>query len=282
MSTARKTAFELRGADGGALRGEVMTSGGGAGRPAVVLCHGFQGFKDWGFFPILAERLSRSGFTAVSFNFSSSGVGPDGETVCEPDRFGHGTISNDLADLDRVIGALTAGTLIEGLAPVQSYGLFGHGRGGGTAVLHAAANRSVRALVTWAATARADRWDRETVARWRERGRMDVVDSRTGQVLRLYYDLHRDIEEKGTDLDPVSIAHRVAASWLIVHGARDESVAPTEAELLYEAASKQGSNLVVVPEASHAFGATHPWSGYTPQLEAACDATVAWLADSLF
>ena len=50
MATAMTTAVELTGADGGPVRGEVRTAAGGENRPAVVLCHGFKGFKDWGFF----------------------------------------------------------------------------------------------------------------------------------------------------------------------------------------------------------------------------------------
>jgi dienelactone hydrolase len=248
----------------------------------VVLCHGFKGFKDWGFFPNLADRLSRAGFTAVSVNFSSSGVGPDGETFSELDRFSHGTISNDLADLDRVITTLAAGTLIEGLGPVLSIGLFGHSRGGGTAVLYAGVNSSVPALVTWAATARANRWDDETQSLWRATGKVDVVNTRTGQVLPLHTDLLEDVERRGSELDAVSAARRVAANWLIVHGADDESVSKDEAAQLYDAASKERSKLMMIPAAGHTFGASHPWSGLTAQLEAACDATTGWFAEYLF
>ena len=51
MSTASVTRVELTGADGGPLRGEVRTVQDGAGRPPVVICHGFKGSKDWVFPP---------------------------------------------------------------------------------------------------------------------------------------------------------------------------------------------------------------------------------------
>lgn len=282
MSTTKKIPFEIPGADGGPLRGEVRTSGGGADRPAVVLCHGFQGFKDWGFFPILADRLSRAGLTSVSINFGSSGVGNDGETYSEPDRFGHGTISNDVADLDRVLGALASGKLIRGMGPVASYGLFGHGRGGATTVLYAAAHDTVRALVTWAATARAHRWNRDTVTRWRANGSLNVESPRTGEALPLYVDLLDDVERKGATLDAVNVAGRIGASWLIVHGADDESVPADEARQLYEASSKQRCRLVMIPDTGHTYGVSHPWRGNAAPFEAACDATVGWFADKLF
>ena len=76
MATVKNTSFELKGADGGPLRGTVWTVGDGKGRPAVVVCHGFKGFKDWGFFPHLAHRLANAGLTTVTFNFSGVVSGP--------------------------------------------------------------------------------------------------------------------------------------------------------------------------------------------------------------
>lgn len=102
----------------------------------MVICHGFKGFKDWGFFPHLAERLARAGFTAVSFNFSGSGVGEDGETF----------VARALRDLDIVLGALNRGDL--GPKPTVD-GLYGHGLGGAVAVLRATRDPAMWALVTW-------------------------------------------------------------------------------------------------------------------------------------
>ena len=51
-----RTAFEVPGPEGGTLRGDVRQPRGATGS-AIVVCHGFKGFKDWGFFPYLAERL---------------------------------------------------------------------------------------------------------------------------------------------------------------------------------------------------------------------------------
>ena len=117
MATPVRTPFELTGADGAPLRGDVRAAGTGMSRPAVIICHGFKGFKDWGFFPHLADRLARAGLTAVSFNFSGSGVGPDGETFSEPERFGHATFGNDLKDLALIVERLRQRALVPDLAP---------------------------------------------------------------------------------------------------------------------------------------------------------------------
>src|SRR5262245_29396147 len=45
-------------------------------RPAVVVCHGFKGFMEWGFFPYVASLLAERGFAAVRFNLSGAGMRP--------------------------------------------------------------------------------------------------------------------------------------------------------------------------------------------------------------
>src|SRR3954470_5674526 len=101
----------------------IRSAGRKTSRPAVVVVHGFKGFKDWGMFPHLAERLARAGFTAVTFNLSGSGVDDAGEFSL-PDRFGHNTFSAELQDLQRVLDALISGAL-DIVAP-STLALVGH------------------------------------------------------------------------------------------------------------------------------------------------------------
>jgi dienelactone hydrolase len=280
MATPVRTPFVLSGADGGPLRGDVRSAG-DAARPAVVICHGFKGFKDWGFFPPLAERLARAGLTAVSFNFTGSGVGADGETFDEPERFGHATFGADLTDLATVIEALHSGGL-PGAGPPTALGLLGHSRGGGVALLRAAGDRRVRALVTWSAIGTVYRWGRETVARWRREGRLEVTNQRTGQVLPLYTDVldELDADSAAGRLDLTAAAGRLSCPWLQIHGETDESVPLAEAQQLRERAGSQG-RFLVIPHGSHTFGARHPWAGMTRELERALDETVGWFTTYL-
>jgi pimeloyl-ACP methyl ester carboxylesterase len=281
MATPILTWFELDGADGGPLRGDIRSAGRGA-RPAVVICHGFKGFKDWGFFPHLADRLARGGVTAVSFNFSGSGVGPDGETFSEPERFGHATVGKDRQDLETVLSALRGGTLAPDLGGPTAVGLFGHSRGGGIAVLHAAHDPGVRGLVTWSAIGSALRWGPETIAQWRREGRISVTNTRTGDVLPLYTDALDELEaDTAGRLDIGAAAAAIRAPWLIVHGEADESVPVNEAVVLHERSGGH-AELLLVPHASHTFGARHPWAGMTRELERAMDGTVSWYLRALF
>ena len=246
MSTARVEKFELAGADGGPLRGEVRPAGAGVARPPVVICHGFKGCKDWGFIPVLAERLARAGMTAVTFNFSSSGVGADGSGFTEKERFARSTFSNDVVDIGTVCRCLAEGELVDGLVKSSSYGLFGYSRGGGTSVLHAASNPAVRGLVTWAAISHTNRWDEEVLARWRLDGKRSLTDAGIGEDLFFYTDMLDDLEENDKSLNFANAARRVEAPWLIVHGSADEFVPLLEGEELFRAANPEIAKLSVI------------------------------------
>ena len=275
MATPRLAKLRLTGSDGGPLYVDVRTAAGpGEARPAVVVCHGFKGFKDWGFFPKLAERLALAGFTAITFNFSGSGVG-DGEEFDEPERWGHQRPSGDLDDIRTVVDFVADG----GSAWV---GLVGHSRGGGLAVLHAARDARVRALVTWAAVESFLRWPDDDLRRWRAEGKIDVVNTRTGRVLPIYRDALDDLEANGAKaLNVPAAAGRVIVPWLIVHGTEDTSVPPTEAEHLGAASRSPATELWLVEGAGHTFGAKHPWAGSTPDLDQVMDRTVRFLSEAL-
>ena len=277
MATPTLTKHSLPGALGPILV-DVRAGGRTAARPAVLVLHGFKGFKDWGMFPPLAERLALAGFSAVSPNLSGSGVDDAGEFTL-PERFGHNTFSAELQDVGTVIDALMYGKL--GIPDPSALGLIGHSRGGGVAVLQAAKDPRVGALVTWAAIASVERWPLDQLTAWRAAGRSQVLNSRTGQVLPLYTDVLDDIEQNESSLDIEAAAGRVAIPWLLIHGTNDESVGFSEAELLKAATSPKTSRLMPVEGGGHTFGATHPWRSGTPQIDAVFDATVEWLATHL-
>ena len=276
MATAKQMSFELRGADGGPMRGRVQTARPEEGRPAVIVCHGFKGFMDWGMFPPLAGRLANAGFTAISFNFSGSGVGPDGESFDEPERFARDTYLRQLADLETVCEAARDGTLVPGLVPPRRLGLFGHSRGGVAALFKASEDATASALVTWSSIANVHRWSPETVKQWRATGKLDVINTRTGQNLPISTDILDEVERHASGrLDLVKAAARVQAPWLIIHGDRDEAVAVENGRDLHRASAGKAT-FREIKGGGHTFGARHPWQGSTPELNQAMDATVEW------
>ena len=96
--------------------------------PWVLLMHGFKGFMDWGFFPLLSCGLASSGFQVVRFNQSGCGVGADGKDFSDLEAFAGDTYARQLEDTARVYELATSGEL--GAVHAQRAGLFGHSRGG--------------------------------------------------------------------------------------------------------------------------------------------------------
>ena len=257
---------------------DVRAGGRNSPRPAVVLVHGFKGFKDWGFWPPFAERLARAGFTAVSFNMSGSGVDAGGQPSLG-DRFSHNTFSADLVDLDAVVTALVTGAL--DVAAPSTLGLVGHSRGGGMSILHAARDARVKALVTWAAVASTNRWGAETRKRWREAGFLNVTNTRTGQVLPMLTDLLDDVEQYGDTLDVLRAAAAVTVPWLILHGRQDETVSFDDAEALARASARPTTTLRAMDHTGHTFGAAHPWQPPVPASDLLFSLTLDFLSRAL-
>ncbi len=269
--------FTLSPPTGRALHGLVDFPEAPGPRPTVVVCHGFKGFMEWGFFPYLAELLANRGYTVVRFNLSGAGMLPGDELVTSTDAFKANTYGKELEDLLAVLAAL-ASEIAPGRIDLERLGLVGHSRGGGAALLAAASDawrEKARALVTWAAIASIDRLDPATMALWRRLGELPVENARTGQKLALGPEMLAEVEAAPPALDLLAAAGRRRAPWLIVHGEADESVPADEGRALAGAAAEP-SELLEIPEGSHTFGARHPFAGPTPQLIQAMNATQTW------
>ena len=249
-------------------------------RPAVVIMHGFKGFKDWGMFPGVAERLARAGFSVASFNVSGSGVDDSGDFTLTG-QFGRNTYTAELDDLHHTIETVRKGGPLD-LAPPTSIGLLGHSRGGGMGVLEAERNHHVSALVTWAAIGSVDRWSAEAKAAWRKRGFVNIQNTRTGQIIPLHTDILDDIERNAAgSLDIRARAASVRVPWLIIHGEADESVDAADAHELHQASAGK-AELFMVPAGGHTFGATHPMKEVPAALELVTAKTVAWFSRYLY
>ncbi|HEX6058472.1 MAG TPA: alpha/beta fold hydrolase [Gemmatimonadaceae bacterium] len=267
----RRDTFALPTGDGLVVRGDALLPPGAT--TAVVLCHGFLGFGRWAFFPYVAEKIAEAGMHAIAFDFSGSGIGPDRDSFTEPDAFEANTYTKELRDLALVEEEAHARGWLG-----ETYGLFGHSRGGGIAVLHAARSPRVGALVTWASVALLGRWPAHEIPGWRERGWLEVKSTRAGDALRLGTGVLDELDRLGrTELDVLAAAGRLAIPWLIVHGTKDDKVPVDDARLLHDAAARTRPELLLVDDADHTFGAWHPLGVPTVALAEATRDTVAFL-----
>ncbi len=259
------------------LRGRIESPAGAESSdrqfPAVLILHGFKGFMDWGFFPLLSHRIAHAGMVAVSFNMSSSGIGEDLQNFTDEEGFARNTFSGQLEDTQRVREFLVRGPL--GWVDPERCALFGHSMGGGVALLHAAERGDYRAVATWASISTVERYDPETVARWKETGHLVVHNARTGQDLRLGTSILEDVEANREELDILAAAGRLRMPTLVIHGGADESVPLAEGQALSRALSPSVGTYHEVPDAGHTFGARHPLSEIPTPLEEVLSRTLA-------
>ena len=264
-------AFRLRlpGAD---LRGDVRIPDTVAGDGAIVVCHGFKGFKDWGFFPYVSEQLAvRLSVPTVCFTFDGAGVRE--RDFDDLTAFSVNTFTKELFDLEAVLDGLAVGRLGDVEVPRASrFGLLGHSRGGATVLLKASVRRQVAAVSTWAAISSVDRY-RAYESAW-ARGEAAVIpNARTGQDMPLHRNVRDDIVANGPRLDVLSAAEAIAVPLAVVHGGRDQAVPLSDGEQIARAAGP-AATLTTIEEADHVFGARHPFEGSNPMLERAIDASV--------
>jgi uncharacterized protein len=260
--------FELPGSGGAPVRGDVwLPDHVAAGAPVVVGLHGFKGFRRWGFWPAIGTELNRAGFALVSFDMSHNGVGPGGLEFDEPGRFEANTWAREEEDLAAVLAALRGGRLPEpGRVDASRLALLGHSRGGGLAVVRAAADPGVRAIVLLAPIATVLRFDAATLARGRAEGFLPIVNTRTHEVLRFGAAAIAELTAR-RDLHDLAATYaaRLAAPLLVVHGAEDTSVPPHEGRALAAAAPR--GTFVEIAGADHVLNCRHPWAGSTPPFE---------------
>ncbi len=264
---------------GEVIRTDVRRLAGSRPRTAVLVVHGFKGFKDWGFFPHLCERLAAAGHLVVSFNGSRNGIGPNLLDFTDLDAFGRNTISHEVGDVEWMLERVAAGEWSGGARP-EAVGVLGHSRGGGTGIITASEHHDVVAsLVTWAAVSTFQRWPAEWLDEWRQSGVVHVANARTGQDMPLDRSVWEDLERNRERFDLIAAAGRVTAPWLVVHGSEDETVSVVEARQLARAAPRP--TLQVIEDSGHTFEAVHPLDGVTPGLDAAIAATLDHFRQSL-
>lgn len=244
--------------------------------PTVVLCHGFKSFKDWGFHPHLADRLAEAGFAAVRFNFSHNGVGGHGREFDRLDLFERNTFGKEMEDLSAVLESLPH---LPGGDRLDSnwVAILGHSRGAAAALLQGANHPGVRTLITWAGISTVHRYSQEVMEAWRRDGKIHIPNLRTGQQMPMDLSVLEDIDQNREKYDILRAVSELRIPLLVVHGDEDETVPFMEGSLLHDSSPRGLRKFQIIPGASHTFGAEHPFSGTTEDLDEAVRVTLDWL-----
>lgn len=219
-------------------------------RALAIVIHGFKGFKDWGFFPWLSQRLMQHRIAVCRFNMSRSGIGDDPESFDRLDLFAGDTYSQQLADLRTVVAYARA------QQPELPLFLLGHSRGGGIALLGAADVPNLRGVVAWSPISDVGRWSESMRRTWRETGFIDNINSRTQQNMRMSTAILDDYEQNVERLNILAAASALTVPLLVVHGGRDDSVHPDEGRAI--ARQALDSSITIIKRAGHTYNAIHP------------------------
>lgn len=250
-------------------------------RPCVLYIHGFKGFKDWGFVPHLAQRISLAGLDVITFNFSHNGIGPDGQSFTELDAFSKNSLSLEKEEAIELIRLVAFSDFFGGHL-LQPLGVLGHSRGGGIALLASASSEEVQAVCTWASVSTFDRYSKTQMNTWKQQGYHEVINSRTGQKLILGPEMLSDLEKNAkTTLNILQATRQLGKPLQIIHGQADETVPCFEAEQLNIFADPTKSDLKLIPDGTHTFGAKHPFEGESIPLGLAIDASITFFTQQL-
>lgn len=251
----------------------------------LLICHGFKGFKDYGFLPFLARCAARRGLIAHRFNFSHSGMTEKLEVFERPDLFEQDTFSKQVFDLHSVARAAAAGRLPGGELNRLPSIWFGHSRGGIDVLLGASwlGDPSPSdlpppvGLILAAAPHKAIWLEEESLRVLRRRGYVKSPSSRTGQMLRIGRQWLEEIEARPEDFDPLVAIARVRSPVLLVHGDTDGTV-PLDSAHAYAAVAGDRAHLRIIVGGTHTFNGPHPLppeDRLAPQtreaVEACCD-----------
>lgn len=228
--------FLLQNPRGLELLGDTHSPAGPA-KACVVLMHGFKGYKDYGFIPVLAHDLCDTGSVVHRFNFSTSGMTNEFETFARTDLFSLDTWSRQVEDIVRVVKAIDSGELGGHGLPIF---LVGHSRGGASALLAAGRHNeelNLAGVITINAVDSCSRMTQSEQEAMLGRGYSMTQSARTKQDLRIDSAWLREQLDDPEAHDVLLQASRIKAPVCVFHGDADQAVDPSAGTAIARACS---------------------------------------------
>ncbi|MBK7129193.1 MAG: alpha/beta hydrolase [Crocinitomicaceae bacterium] len=243
----------------------------------IIFIHGYKGYKDWGCWQLVEDKFVQNGYGFVKYNISHNG-GTVKQKIDfpDPDAFGKNCYSYEVFDLEKIITE-TKRILHDELNSSIPIYLIGHSRGGGVAILEAAVNQQVAALVSWAGISDiACRFpEGEELEFWQQDGVRYVENARTKQNLPHYFSFYEDFINNQDRFDIEKAARSLTIPFLQIHGDMDSAVSVHEGQ---ELSTWTNTTLEIIKGADHTFGSAHPWSDsdLPEDLEEVCQRTISF------
>lgn len=233
-------------------------------KPIVIFCHGYKGFKDWGAWDLMAKAFANCDIFFIKFNFSHNGTTINTPTEFEDlEAFGQNNYVKELDDLAHVIHWVTTNPDFKEEVDSLNLNIIGHSRGGGIAIIKAEEDPRIKTVISLAGVSDygnrfANLGDLKT---WKNTGVTYVINGRTKQHIPHYYQFYTTYLQHENRLNIKRAAKHLNKPFLIIHGDNDTSVLIEEAHNLH--LWNPQSELKIIKNANHVFGASHPWSQKT-------------------
>lgn len=232
-------------------------------KPLIIYAHGFNGFKDWGNFNLIAQQFAEAGFVFVKFNFSHNGTTPDHpEEFADLDAYAQNNYTTQLDELGKIID-WCVDEKHHSVDEIDTNNIFllGHSLGGGLVILKAAEDYRIKKIATWAAISECKTpwgsWNEDKINEWKAEGVAYTTNSRTKQQMPLHYQLFIDYQDNKERLNIENAIRSLNIPVLLCHGSADEGVPVKKAEDLKE---WQPTVELFIVHSDHVFGRKHPWT----------------------
>lgn len=214
--------------------------------PAVVICHGFKGYKEQLHLQTIATKLAQEGIVALRFDFTNEVGGSFG-------KLEDITFSQGLKDLKSAVDYIAKQKFVD----KNRIGLAGHSLGGQQILHYTPTDKRIKALVDLAGvvyrgdgSTNMERSVKKQSDNIKKTGYFFLVSKRTKKKYRIKGRFYTDILKHNT---PAQVK-KIKVPTLIIHGSKDETVALSNSTKAYKLL-KQPKKLVIIP------GAPHTWRG---------------------
>ncbi|MGY5846054.1 alpha/beta hydrolase family protein [Salegentibacter sp. HM20] len=261
MELTKETNLQIEGKHNKPILADLIFKDDNKPKPIIIFCHGYKGFKDWGAWDKMGEFFAENGYFFVKFNFSHNGTSPESPTeFLNIEAFGDNNYTKELDDLQSVLDWVLLPDFSQARQiEAGNINLIGHSRGGAIAVLKAAEEKRFTRLITLAAVSDfASRFPKgKQLEAWEKKGVQYITNTRTKQQLPHHYQFYKNFKENKERLNIQKAAKKLDVPHLIAHGSNDTTVSIGDAGNLFE--WSPASKLLLVENADHVFGISHPW-----------------------
>ena len=220
-----------------------------------ILLHGFKGYKDYGFIPVLAHDVCNEGMLVHRFNFSTSGMTNEIGTFARADLFELDTWSRQVEDIVRVVEAVRSGELSGGGLPIY---IIGHSRGGASSLLAAGRlgdDLGLSGVITINAVDCCSRMNKAEQSELLERGYTITQSARTKQGLRINSAWLSEQLDDPDGHDVLLQASKIACPVCVIHGNEDQAV---DHKAGVEISNACGCELITLNRGNHVLNMANP------------------------